>query len=344
MRPISEPWPLTESRRLLSRHVIVRRAATGPPQATTQTTATPLGPSRFDTARPMHTRAPSSRRTTRPISVPGTPSISSASVIRSKFEPEASSRSEYVDAFGNSVLIFIVKGCFEHLSVTATSEVTVTPTPTPPPSPPWESAQWLLDIDRQAAARAARRFRAPSRLVPASPELTAYATESFSAGRPILDAVVDLSGRIHRDFKYEPGFTSVTTPVLEILQNRRGVCQDFAHLAIGCVRSMGLAARYVSGYLETVPPKGAPRLMGADASHAWFSVFIPGWGWVDVDPTNDQLVSDSHITTAWGRDYWDVSPLRGSLEGGGSSHSLDVAVDVTRLPEGPTPDSDGLTP
>jgi uncharacterized alpha-E superfamily protein/transglutaminase-like putative cysteine protease len=246
-------------------------------------------------------------------------------------EPGPTSRSEYVDAFGNAVSIFVVAGGFERLAVTATSEVTVHPVPPPPPSPPWESALWLLDIDRQADSRQARQYRAPSRLVPASPDLGQYAQSSFEPGRPLVEAVVDLAGRIYRDFVYEPGFTSVTTPVLDVLRYRRGVCQDFAHLGVGCVRSMGLAARYVSGYIETVAPAGQARLVGADASHAWFSVYLPGWGWIDVDPTNDQLVSDSYITTAWGRDYWDVSPLRGSVEGGGTSHTLDVAVDVTRL-------------
>lgn len=149
--------------------------------------------------------------------------------------------------------------------------------------------------------------------------------------------MVDLSGRIHRDFVYEPGFTSVTTPLLDVLEYRRGVCQDFAHLAVGCLRSMGLAARYVSGYIETLRPEGQPRLLGADASHAWFSVYLPGWGWIDVDPTNDQVVADSHVTTAWGRDYWDVSPLRGSVDGGGMSHTLDVAVDVTLVQAGSVP-------
>ncbi len=248
-----------------------------------------------------------------------------------EIDPEPISRSEYVDAFGNAVTVFVVAGGFRRLSVTATSEVSVHRTPLPPASLPWESAQWLLDIDRQAASRDARRYRAPSRLVPASPDLAEYALASFGAGRPLIEAVVDLAGRIHRDFVYEPGFTSVTTPVLDVLAYRRGVCQDFAHLAVGCVRSMGLAARYVSGYIETIPPEGQQRLLGADASHAWFSVYLPGWGWIDVDPTNDQVVSDSYVTTAWGRDYWDVSPLRGSVEGGGMSHTLDVAVDVTPL-------------
>jgi transglutaminase-like putative cysteine protease len=129
---------------------------------------------------------------------------------------------------------------------------------------------------------------------------------------------------------YDPGFTTVTTPLEEVLQFRRGVCQDFAHLAVGCVRSMGLAARYVSGYLETRPPAGEERVVGADASHAWPSVFIPGWGWLDLDPTNDKVVGSTYVTTAWGRDYAHVSPLKGIVFGGGDSHTLDVAVDVSR--------------
>jgi uncharacterized alpha-E superfamily protein/transglutaminase-like putative cysteine protease len=248
-----------------------------------------------------------------------------------EIDPEPLSRSEYLDGFGNAVTVFVVAGGFERLSVTATSEVSVHPIPPASASLPWESAQWLLDIDRQQGSRDARQYRSPSRLVPASPDLAEYALPSFGAGRPIVDAAADLASRIHQDFIYEPGFTSVTTPLLDVLAYRRGVCQDFAHLAVGCVRSMGLAARYVSGYIETVAPEGQERLVGADASHAWFSVYVPGWGWVDVDPTNDQLVSDSYVTTAWGRDYWDVSPLRGSVEGGGTSHTLDVAVDVTRV-------------
>jgi uncharacterized alpha-E superfamily protein/transglutaminase-like putative cysteine protease len=246
-------------------------------------------------------------------------------------EPEPTSRSEYADAFGNAVAIFEVAGGFDRLSVTATSEVALSAPPPPAPSPPWESALWLLDIDRQASSRQARPYRAASRLIPSSSELADYAGLSFPEGRPLVEAVVDLSSRIHRDFDYQPGFTSVTTPVLDVLHYRRGVCQDFAHLAVGCVRSMGLAARYVSGYIETTAPAGQDRLVGADASHAWFSVYLPGWGWIDLDPTNDQLVTDSYVTTAWGRDYGDVSPLRGSVDGGGSSHTLEVAVDVLRL-------------
>ena len=181
---------------------------------------------------------------------------------------------------------------------------------------------------RPATPGGAERRRAS---IPTSNALADYAQASFHPGRPLVEAVLDLTGRIYREFHYEPGFTSISTPLLEVLEQRRGVCQDFAHLMIGCIRSLGLAARYVSGYIETLPPPGQERLVGADASHAWASVYLPGWGWVDVDPTNDQFVAESYITTAWGRDYWDVSPLRGSVEGGGGSHRLDVAVDVTRV-------------
>jgi transglutaminase-like putative cysteine protease len=246
-------------------------------------------------------------------------------------DPAPSTRFESVDPFGNSVATFVVQGGFERMSVTATSEVRVSSPPPPPAGPPWESVRTLLEIDRQTSARDARRCRAPSRLIPTSNSLADYARGSFEAGRPLVESVMDLTARIYREFHYEPGFTSISTPLHEVLEQRRGVCQDFAHLMIGCIRSLGLAARYVSGYIETFPPPGQERLVGADASHAWASVYLPGWGWVDVDPTNDQFVAESYITTAWGRDYWDVSPLRGSVEGGGGSHHLDVAVDVTRV-------------
>jgi uncharacterized alpha-E superfamily protein/transglutaminase-like putative cysteine protease len=246
-------------------------------------------------------------------------------------DPDPSTRFESVDPFGNNVATFVVQGGFERMTVTATSEVRVSAPPSPPAGPPWESVRTLLEIDRQPAARDARRCRAPSRLVPTSNSLADYAQVSFEPGRPVVEAVMDLTDRIYREFDYEPGFTSISTPLLEVLAQRRGVCQDFAHLMVGCIRSLGLAARYVSGYIETTPPPGQERLVGADASHAWASVYLPGWGWVDVDPTNDQFVAESYITTAWGRDYWDVSPLRGSVEGGGGSHRLDVAVDVSRV-------------
>ena len=137
--------------------------------------------------------------------------------------------------------------------------------------------------------------------------------------------------RIHRDFTYDPHFSNIATPLHQVLEHRRGVCQDFAHLAIACLRAQGLAARYVSGYLETQPPPGETKQIGADASHAWFAVYVPYQGWVDFDPTNDQIPADRHITVAWGRDYADVAPLKGVVFGGGRGHQLEVAVDVERM-------------
>ncbi len=246
--------------------------------------------------------------------------------------PPPDSLAEFRDLFGNDVATFSVRGPFETLVVRARSRVSVRRAPAPGALPPWEAVLSMLERDRRPEASEARsRYRAPSRLVPVAAELAEYAERSFSPNRPVLDAVAELCARVHADFAYEPGFTSVTTPVLEVFAQRRGVCQDFAQVFVGCLRSIGLAARYVSGYLGP-GARGSPELVGAQASHAWASVFLPGWGWLDVDPTNDQLVSDGHVTVAWGRDYWDVSPLRGSVLGGGTSHTLDVAVEVTSLP------------
>src|SRR5262249_28860332 len=145
--------------------------------------------------------------------------------------------------------------------------------------------------------------------------------------RPLLEAVLDLTHRIHHDFQYDTRATTIATPLTELFARKRGVCQDFAHLQIACLRSLGLAARYVSGYLSTKPPPGQARLVGADASHAWLSVFTPGCGWIDVDPTNDQIPSDKHILLAWGLDFDDVSPVKGIILGGGQ-HAVKAAVDV----------------
>ena len=250
---------------------------------------------------------------------------------RLEVTPEPTGLREFVDPFGNWVTVFSVRGKFDRLSVTATSEVARTAPAAPPPGLPWESVRKILDIDRQPAAHDARRYRASSRTVPTSTMFAEYAAESFRPCRPLVEAAIDLSTRIHRDFVYEPGFTSIATPLSEVFEHRRGVCQDFAHLMIACLRSIGLASRYVSGYILTTPSAGFGTFIGADASHAWASIYLPGWGWVDIDPTNDQLVGQSHVITAWGRDYCDVSPLRGSVEGGGRSHHLDVAVDVRPL-------------
>jgi transglutaminase-like putative cysteine protease len=153
---------------------------------------------------------------------------------------------------------------------------------------------------------------------------------SFTSSRPLHQALLDLTARIHREFRFNSKATNVRTPPEEVFRKRHGVCQDFAHVQIACLRSIGLAARYVSGYLRTYPPPGKARLIGADASHAWVSVYCPGFGWLDVDPTNNVVPSNGHVTLAWGRDYGDVSPLHGLVLGGGA-HTLKVAVDMEPL-------------
>jgi transglutaminase-like putative cysteine protease len=245
--------------------------------------------------------------------------------------PDAAAHAEREDSFGNRVLYFAIQNAHDQLDVTATSEVEVAP---PPPvvhedSPPWDALDQGLADDGAVEMRAARQFALDSPCAAAAPEAAAYARPSFPPGRPILAAVRDLSRRIHRDFRFDPESTTVATPVADVLAQRHGVCQDFTHLAIACLRSLGLSGRYVSGYLETQAPPGQPRLRGADASHAWFAVYVPRLGWVDFDPTNDCLPADRYITTAWGRDYADVTPLKGVIFGGGT-HTLEVAVDMAR--------------
>jgi len=238
------------------------------------------------------------------------------------------------DYFGNPMSFVTIEGSHKRLVITSRSQVEMTapPPPNPAQSPAWETARDISPDGDHEAFLQTREFTYASPLIKKLPEFGAYAAPSFPPDRPLLEAVLDLTGRMHADFKFDPHATSVATPLLEVFQTRRGVCQDFAQLEIGCLRAMGIAARYVSGYLETEPPPGKPRLAGADASHAWVSVHCPGTGWVDVDPTNNLLVSNRHITIAWGRDYSDVSPIRGIIMGSGE-HSMDVAVDVIPMPE-----------
>jgi transglutaminase-like putative cysteine protease len=238
-------------------------------------------------------------------------------------DPIPTSWADRADFYDNPVTSFVVDGPFQFMTVTATSTVEVTDIePLPAVGPGWTEALELLTNDLSPDMLDAREFCFESPLVSTSRVVREYAEPSFPRGRSLVDAVTDLTERIHADFVYDPGFTTVTTPLDEVLDYRRGV---------GCVRSMGLAARYVSGYLETAPPPGTERLVGADASHAWLSVFVPGWGWLDLDPTNDKIVGSDYVTTAWGRDYADVSPLKGIVFGGGDFHTLDVAVDVARV-------------
>jgi transglutaminase-like putative cysteine protease len=199
-------------------------------------------------------------------------------------------------------------------------------------SPAWEQVQELLPADHSWNGLSAYQYIFNSLRVSSGPALAAYARVSFPARRPLLEAVLHLTRRIHEDFRFDSKATEVNTPVEAFFEKRAGVCQDFAHLQIACIRSLGLPARYVSGYLRTMPPPGKPRLVGADASHAWCSAWCPTHGWVDFDPTNNCVPSDGHITVAWGRDYSDVSPIHGVLLGG-ARHTLKVAVDVMPLTE-----------
>jgi transglutaminase-like putative cysteine protease len=257
-------------------------------------------------------------------------------------DPLPAERHERNDFFGNRVLYFAVQDSHEELVVTANSEVEVTParSSVEDESPSWEEARQRLYVEPSPEDRMARQFVLDSPLAAATPQVHAFALPSFPPGRPILDAILDLNNRIHREIKYDPKGTTVTTLPSEVIRERVGVCQDFAHLAIACLRSLGLPARYVSGYLETIPPAGKPRLQGADASHAWFSAFVPGVGWLDFDPTNDHMPSELHVTTAWGRDYADVTPLKGVIFGGGD-HTVKVSVDMVRVGEDPLPRETG---
>jgi transglutaminase-like putative cysteine protease len=235
----------------------------------------------------------------------------------------------HVDYFGNATTAFTLLEPHERLVVETTSELEVLAAPLPDfaASPPWESVRDSLPEARTDEELNACQFIFDSARVEGRPELAEYASESFPPDRPLLDAILDLTHRIYRDFRFDTKATEVSTPVETFCEKRRGVCQDFAHLQIACMRSVGLPARYVSGYLRTLPPPGRARLVGADASHAWCAAWSPGAGWVDFDPTNNCVPSDGHITVAWGRDYSDVSPVHGVLLGG-ARHSLDTSVDV----------------
>jgi transglutaminase-like putative cysteine protease len=243
---------------------------------------------------------------------------------------------EHSDFFGNRVSYFSIQQSHRSLDVTSLSEVDVRALPLPDPaaSPPWELVLEQLRGRRDELTLESRIFTLPSPYVPLDPLAADYARQSFAPGRPILEATAALMGRIFRDFEYDPHFTTVATPLRDVLKHRKGVCQDFAHLALSCLRGIGLAARYVSGYLETQPPPGQKKLLGADASHAWFGLYLPGTGWVDFDPTNDAIPREQHITAAVGRDFNDVTPLRGVFYGGGE-HRVEVAVDVDRMQSDP---------
>ncbi len=249
-------------------------------------------------------------------------------------DPEADEYDEHVDVFGNRVVQLGLHRPHNGLVVTATSDVTVRPVSTPRADPPWERVVSELEGLHGPQAFEVLPFAAASRHVRLADHHAALrdvAADAFAPDRGLWEATVALSTTIFETFAFDPTFTEVSTPLDVVLGERRGVCQDFAHLAVGALRSLGLSARYVSGYIETSPPPGEPKSIGADASHAWCSVWVPGHGWVDFDPTNGLSPPDRHVTVAWGRDYADVTPLRGVVIGPASKQTLDVAVDVVRL-------------
>ncbi|HEY9193090.1 MAG TPA: transglutaminase family protein [Methyloversatilis sp.] len=253
-------------------------------------------------------------------------------------EPAPAERGTRCDYFGNRLEHFAVGTAHDELVVIAESTIDVIGRTgsDAPVSPAWE---FVRDRLRQVGPAP---LLEPCQYLYASPHveplaaLARYARLDFHRGRPLFESASALMERIHRDFEFDPEATTVSTPLETLLREKRGVCQDFAHLMIGSLRSLGLPARYVSGYLLTLPPPGQPRLVGADASHAWVSVFCPGAGWVDFDPTNCVQPDHQHITVAWGRDFSDVTPMRGVILGGGE-HSVDVSVTVT-------PDIEPMTP
>jgi transglutaminase-like putative cysteine protease len=243
--------------------------------------------------------------------------------------PKPADLSEHVDYFGNISTFYLVRRSHTVLTVTSRSRIEV------------DRAQsrtgaalelsWEQVRDRLAEFPLAGEFRLPSPRVHTTADVAQYAQAVFTPGRRISDCVDDLISRIYREFTYKSGSTTVQTTLSQLLKKREGVCQDFAHLAVGAMRSVGLAARYISGYIETQPPPGQQKLQGADASHAWASVFIPDYGWLDVDPTNNQWVDDRYLVVACGRDYSDVPPLKGVIVTDSHKSSMLVSVDVNRI-------------
>lgn len=250
-----------------------------------------------------------------------------------EIHPQPSAYREWEDFFGNRAVYFAIQQPHNKLTIHSTSHVTLQP---------WDESlalrnaitlkelQEFLPKDLSYFTQDSRPFLLDSSMISKSQVFLDYAKDLFPKGRPVIHGVVDLVEKIYKDFKYEPGVTNFSTRPEEALEIRKGVCQDFAHVGIACLRTLGIPARYVSGYIETLPPPGKKRLIGADATHAWFSFFLPETGWVDMDPTNNQIVGNRHILTAWGRDYSDIPPIKGVVFGNGA-HTLEVSVDVLNL-------------
>jgi Transglutaminase-like enzymes, putative cysteine proteases len=249
-----------------------------------------------------------------------------------RISPTPTAHSSGKDYFGNPVAFVTLQHQHKELMMHVKSVIEVLPrtVPAAETTAPWDGIYDALSRDTSDEGLEAIQFAFESPQTRISDEIRAYARRSFPPGRPVLEGALDLTRRINREFVFDTTATTVSTPVDDVLRSRRGVCQDFAHLQIACLRALRLPARYVSGYILTRPPEGRDKLIGADASHAWLSVWCPGDGWVDLDPTNDVVASLEHITLAWGREYGDISPVNGAIFGGGA-HSIQVGVDVTPL-------------
>lgn len=244
-------------------------------------------------------------------------------------------QNEGEDYFGNQTFYFSIQEAHKKLVIDVSTDFEIVPIDAYKeqilPAMTCGELRGLLSAPNTPELRMAKEYLLDSPQIRSSSELKAYAESTFSDEKPILEAALNFTHKIFTEFKFDPNTTTVATPLEQVLKQRSGVCQDFAHLAIGCLRSVGLPARYMSGYLETLPPPGQEKLVGVDASHAWFAVFIPELGWIEFDPTNDLMPSDQHIVTAWGRDYSDVTPLQGVIFEGGGSQQLTVSVDVKRI-------------
>jgi len=251
--------------------------------------------------------------------------------------PAPAVRNDSEDYFGNPVTFVTIQEQHEELVIEARSTVDVTAPADPiaSRSMPWDRIFSHLERNPSRPSLDTLQFAFDSPYTQSTGDLAAYARDSFLPGRPVLEAALDLTRRIHADFRYDSAATTVSTPVDDVFRLRQGVCQDFAHFELACLRALAVPARYVSGYLLTRPPPGKEKLVGSDASHAWISVWCPEAGWVDLDPTNDTIARDEHITLAWGRDYGDISPVNGVIFGGGE-HDVDVEVDVNPAPTQPT--------
>ena len=244
-------------------------------------------------------------------------------------DPAPVMRADITDTFGNGAVLLRIED--EHTEFIVHARSTVEITPAPPPNlsktAAWEDVASPAPSPGVELDPALLQFTCPSRHVPITRDILGFARKSFAPRRPVLEGAMDLTTRIFSEFKFDPTATDISTPVDRVLQSRRGVCQDFAHLSLAALRALGIPARYVSGYLLTRPPPGKSKLAGSDASHAWMSVWAPETGWVDFDPTNGIIPAGEHITVAYGRDYEDISPVSGVLLGG-SDQTMTVAVDV----------------